>query len=476
MASYLYYDAEWCLMKQNLIKSAAALAADPALKATLVSQAERQARDRRQIIPKWDLAADGLPAISSGLTVSGGYLAASVGGTDGTAIWPLWGVRKNFRASARVKVTKGTASSKSYVGFTVTAPGTAPSGSNFTFGVGYLAGTGIAVIRENVGAPIVIVADSALTDGDLYDVSIQVDRTLSTAAGSATGALKVYAKAVATGTEFTSSTTFTLASFPTNNAMARTNVAAGGLTSLVVSGHPAGPIGLRTQGEINYATGGETTYLHVPASPNGKLVIACHGHGSNPIETGWTSSLYKGTWDALVASGFTVVVPNMGGNLWGNAAAQGYLSALHALMVSTFDLDPACYLWGTSMGAGAALTAIAKDTLPVRAAYLAQSITDLSQLWANPSFSTLPAAYGNDTALRDQYNPISQPASAFAGVPLLFVASASDTTAVKTVQTDAMVAHLGAATTVYTVAATGNHNDGSHYRPQDTVNFFRANL
>ena len=73
-------------------------------------------------------------------------------------------------------------------------------------------------------------------------------------------------------------------------------------------------------------------------------------------------------------------------------------------------------------------------------------------------------------------NPISQPASLFAGVPMLFTASPGDTTTPKTVHTDAFRTHLGSVTPTYLITVTGNHMDPSHFRAQDALNFFRANL
>ena len=73
-------------------------------------------------------------------------------------------------------------------------------------------------------------------------------------------------------------------------------------------------------------------------------------------------------------------------------------------------------------------------------------------------------------------NPLSQPASAYAGVPLLFTASAADTSVTKAQHTDAFRTHIGSTTPNYLITATGDHMDASHFRAYDTVNFFRANL
>lgn len=436
----------------------------------------RAARDARTLAARYSLATDTLAALtSSGLTTTGGYVAASVGGTDGNAIYPVWG-RKNVRASFRVKVTKATAGSKSAVGFTVSTPGVMPSASNYMFAVGYLQGSGIAIVRDNVGGAIVIVADAGLTDGEEYDVAFSADTELS-ARGTTTGILSALVTKVSTGAVTRGLANFNLTSFPINNMLVRTNVAAGSITNLQMTLHAAGETGQRSSLEVPYSmVAAETAFVDIPAKPNGKLVIACHGHGGTPVETGYTSALYAPTWKALTDAGFTIAVPAMGGDKWGNDAAQAFLAELHTQLTSLYGLDPDVFLWGNSMGGGAAQTAIAKKTIPVKAAYLAQPVCDLSTLWSNPSFSTLPAAYGNSTAERDDNNPIKQQASAFAGVPLLYVASAGDTTVTKSTNTDAMRTRLGSATKHHLITATGNHMDPSHYRPRDTLEFFRANI
>lgn len=432
---------------------------------------------------RFDLATDGLAKlVSSGLTTTGGYIAASTGGTDGNAVFPNWNPNYDFRASFRVKVTKATVGSKSYVGFTTTEPGVLPSPTTYTYGVGYLQGTGLVIIKENVGAATVILADASLVDGAEYDVSLHLDYTLQKRQGSSTtGLMAARVTKVSDGSDVAGTPpgiNYTFQFYLPKNVLVRTNVAAGAITNLKIALHPEADVDKPSALAPLYTPlrTSDTAFLHVPAKSNGKLVIACHGHGGGAIESGWNSALYRPTWDALVAAGFTVAVPDLGGDLWGNDFVQQLLADLHAALVDLYDLDRECYLWGNSMGGGASLTAIAKKTVPVRAAYLAQPAVDLSALWANPSYATLPTAYGNSVAERDDNSPLVQPASAYAGVPMLFVASAADTAVPKAAHTDALRTKLGSTVPNYLIVATGNHNDQSMFRAQDTLNFFRANL
>lgn len=220
----------------------------------------------------------------------------------------------------------------------------------------------------------------------------------------------------------------------------------------------------------------DTLVIRTPDKPNGKLVIALHGHESSGAEIAQTASMVP-SWDALGAAGFTVVFPDLGGNAWANDTALAELAEVHQLMVDKFELDPQVYCYGISMGGGTTLTAIAKKVIPIRAAYLAHPSCDMHPRWAHPTrFPTMQAAYAGIEADVLDHNPMSQPASAFAGVPLLFTASADDTTTPRAVHTDAFRSLLGSVTAHEVIDVTGEHMDPSHFRAQDALEFFVANL
>lgn len=433
------------------------------------------AANRRERPARWDLNTDGLSALTStGLTTAGGAIAATVAGTNGDAIFPIWGTRKEWRAGFRVVCTKATASSRSTVGFTVSTAGTLPTSGNFTFTAGYKAGTGICFVRDNVGADVAIVADASITDGDLYDVGLWLDKALNTR-GNTNAALYARVRKVSDGTETRSSTGFNASTFPVGNVLIRTNVAAGAITNLEIANHPLAEVGAPAVGVPPYTTSGsaETALLHLPASPNGALVLALHGHGGSPDETGWTSTTYRPTWNALAAAGFTVAVPFMGGDLWGNTIAQAHLVDLYTQLIERYDLDPTVYIWGNSMGGGAAATLISNRPFPIRAAYLAQPAVDYVSLYSNPSFTaTMTAAYPT-TTLRDASAPLLRAGSTYAGVPLMIAASTGDTSITKTTNADALAALAGAHTEVVQVAAANNHNDPSHFKAAATLDWFR---
>jgi pimeloyl-ACP methyl ester carboxylesterase len=452
-------------------------AADAALAAERVAVAA--ARFARESPPRWSQA-DGLAALTSaGLTETGGWIAATTGGTNGDAVFPVWGTRTDLRASFTVKATKTVTGSRSSVGFTVSERGVIPTGTSPStagcFHAGYLQGTGIAFIRDNVGGPITILGDASLTDGAEYAVSVAVESSISKASGAASGAVHAVVRDAAGTVLANGVTSFGHSSYTVRNGHIRTNVAAGALRDVRIVNHALGPIDGMTFPELGTpGPTGESALVLLPATPNGRVVYALHGHGGTPTETGWTSTVYRPTWLALTAAGYTVAVPRMGGNLWGNDTALKAVTDLHNTLVTTYDVErDGVYLWGNSMGGGAAATIIAKKLLPVRAAYLAQPAVDYDAIAANASFSTILDAYPS-TADRDDNNPLKQPGAAYAGVPLYITASTADTSIAKASNADALAALAGPHTTVRQVAATGNHNDPSHFRAQDTLRWFRS--
>jgi len=196
-----------------------------------------------------------------------------------------------------------------------------------------------------------------------------------------------------------------------------------------------------------------------------------HGHGGDLS----TDANLVSTWRALNDAGYLVACPYLGGETWGNNAAQAFIAELQDVLVEEFGVDPWVHLYGDSMGAGAALTAIAKGTVPVRSAYLAEAVCDLSEIWADVDYTSILTAYSSNTTLRDANDPMQFDAADFAGVPMLFVASASDTAVPKADHTDAMRTKLGTSVPNYLIAATGDHTHASHYNANATLQFFQAN-
>lgn len=456
-------------------------AEDPAFSSRYAPLGAERARTYAALGARWTLDSDGLSVLtSSELTTSSSKIAASSGGTDGSAVLPFLGPREDFRASFELTATKATASSKSYIGVTVSSKGVLPTGTGpttaGTFGVGYLAGSGICMFRENVSTNSVLYADASITDGDVFTVELTSFPTQDIAAASTTPALYATIRnsagtVVYQGAAVTYNTEF----YDPKNVIIRTNVAAGGLGKVsIATGNPFAPGNTEAFSVPNWpGLASETVGLRLPVSPNGRVVFHLHGHGATPASIINDSTL-KACYEALTKAGYTLVIPAMGGNLWGNTAALGQVLDLWEDLTDTYGLDPAgCYLWGNSMGGGAACTLISDGVLPVKAAYLSQPAVDYDTISANPSFSSINTAYPSE-ALRDASNPLMRSASSYAGVPLYITASASDTAISKTGNADALVTLVSGQTTVIQIAASGDHNNASHFRPGDMVQFFQS--
>lgn len=385
------------------------------------------------------------------------------------------------RLSFVVKVTKALSGSVSIAGFAArSTPGSLPASNEWVFGAGYKQGAGIVVAKDNVTTDTVLIADAALTDGAEYRITIYYDNEL----GIPGDINKINVRVMDSSGGFTVTHAAQVANpafFTMQNLLLRTSVAAGGLRSVRLEGYPGNEIDFPTWLAVNdkYTTG-NNYLLRIPARPlyPMRIVFACHGFGSNSTEAGLTSTLYRPTWEALEAAGFCVLVHDMGWaansnrDLWGNDSACANITNTYTLLRSLWDIHPRVYLWGTSMGGGAAATLIAKG-LPVSAAYLAQPVLDLEWAAAQAAFTaSLATAYAT-TEARDANDPMKQAASAFGGVPLLVTASPSDTSVTKADNADAFLAKVGAGQMTL-LAATGNHNDPSHFLPSETVSHFQA--
>lgn len=392
-----------------------------------------------------------------GLAVRGGGFAAATPGVEGTGVVRL--THPLARASLRLTVTRGIPDSATWVGVGDATPGVA---------FGYRSGSGLGFLRGGT-ADVARVPDADLRDGDRFDVHLVWDRAVNpSAAAPGRACLTATYARVGGGPSGWDQAVVGLDSPDALGALlVRTNVATGVVHRLAI----ADPVGADVRfGRVGYlyasysAVRGESVRVWLPDRPNGQAVIVCHGHGDTSRGDG------AGHYRRVAEEGYTVFVPDMGGQTWGNDTALHTLAALHRHVERDFGLDPRVLLWGVSMGGGAALTAIAKRTLPVRAAFLAEPVCSLADKWAERP--TLRAAYRNDPALARANDPLRQPVSAYAGVPLLFTASPQDTVVPKAVHTDALRARLGDATSHRLIEASGDHSDPSHFPVATVLDWF----
>lgn len=428
----------------------------------------------------YDLAVNGLTTLSSGATITDGALCASVDGTHGLIALPAWNL-KFASGSVKIKASKTATGSISSVDFVNASPGAIPSAASLFIGFGYVAGTGICSIAGSRTSPsnTVIVSDSVLTDGAIYEISFYYDKTIvpASSAGANAGVLTIVVRDSTGAILASSNRSVTLSAYGARNVVIRTNLAAGGITvaKVTINGPAA------TGGAVSVGTGvfittkaSEACALWLPKTTNGKLVIAAHGHGGSSTLTGYTSTRDRPTWETLAAAGYTICVPDFGGNLWGNSTAQSILASVRDSICSAFSLDRRVALWGDSMGGGLVLTALALNTLGtgmVRAAYLAEPVCDLDVMYSlGGAYSTSLDAAFSSAEQRRAYSPILLPV---VSTPTLFAASASDTTVVKASHTTPMVARYPSGY-AYQLATSGVHGDDSHFVAANVLSFLAA--
>lgn len=432
-------------------------------------------RDRRLIAPRWDQS-EGLSVMTStGLTITSGKIAATVGGTNGDAVLPIYGTKKELRVGFQVVATKSTVGSRATVGFVCSAPGVLPTGTDKVFGAGYKQGFGIGLVRDNVG-DIVILQDSLITDGDVFDIGVLVDQKISLR-GDIYATMSILARRASDGGEWRTTAIHSPVTFPVNNMHIRTNIAGGSMSNVQIANHQLATVGVPAVAQLTYFPGQptEVVSLRVPANPNGKLILALHGTGETLASMN-SSVLYRGTWEALSNAGFTIALPRYGGDLWGNATGINYITDLYNQLVTNYDLDPDVFLWGNSMGGGSAAQLISDRPFPIRTAVLTEPALDYQGLAATallePYFTT---AYPT-IAQRDAADPMKRAASTYAGVPVMMVASPTDTTVARVSNADAFATKISPYAEVITLSATGNHGDASHYKPRPTLDWFRSHV
>lgn len=417
---------------------------------------------------------------SASVVKNGTALSATAPGTEGRFWVPLWNGNA-FRASASLLVSKATAGSLSMFGLSATAAGADPGAGADWIGAAYVQGTGIVVRRKAApGGDAMLIPDASLVDGQRYTVGLVFDGVLH-AAGSP-GEFVVQATiSNADGSILASAPFFSVSAYyPATGAFVTRTSVANGVDNLQMTPFLGGDVGAQTAVVSGaYAPGfpSERMTLRVPARPNGKLVMVIHGRGDN-VYTQFSAAQYDATWRLLLANGYTLAMPNMGGDLWGTAAAQQFLATNRNAVCDALNLDRQVMIWAGSMGGGAALTAIARKTFGtegVTAAYLAQPVCDVAAVYADNSatFTEIPGLYPNDAAYA-AYSPIRQDPAAFAGVPLLFLASPADTVVSKTKNTDAMRARIGAATRHNLIVTVGNHGDQSEFQAAACLSWFQS--
>lgn len=216
--------------------------------------------------------------------------------------------------------------------------------------------------------------------------------------------------------------------------------------------------------EVRATLGPDRVGLLVPAYPNGRLIIAGHGHGGD-VEEWLTGRDQAAIRDALLGAGYSLATSDAGGNVWGapvsvKAYEDLYTWAAHETRVQEV------ILLGQSMGALPTLQVIGK--VPATRFVGVYPVCDLATM--TDKFPTFRQAWPDgapaDLApVKPKYPP---------GFRAIFFASPYDTTVPKASNTDVCAAGARAAGADATVVQVqGEHGDPTAFQPDRVLEFLR---
>ena len=232
--------------------------------------------------------------------------------------------------------------------------------------------------------------------------------------------------------------------------------------------------------------------IQLPAAYDARMpfpvVIYCHGSGDEDELTmpATKSNGLGALLKALVDAGFIVASSDFGGTTnWGNPNALTAMQDLYRTLRDSYSIGPIGFLCN-SMGSQVALNTLARRVVPCQALYGIDMACNLAAFYAESGYTAaINSAFGitgtapNDYAtLTAGHDPVLRQGWEFRGIPMRFIASSADTTAVKTQNTDELYALVEPFTEDLTTdySVTGNHQDPSHFIPADAVAFFQRTL
>jgi alpha-beta hydrolase superfamily lysophospholipase len=407
----------------------------------------------------------------------------SAGG--GSGINHAWVVAPSEQTRAVFQVTTPAdlGGSRIIVGFSMdTAGAAATSGGGNALGISFTATTVRQWNGSFSGEPT-LGTSSATT----WTVTVTADATRITAtAVSADG-----------GSEFrTSWARAGFGSFTINNLFVFNSSATG--TTNAYIGRVGARLGIATVHPRSGVEGNQRT-VHWTTTPDGTnnvrialpssydsrvpspLVIAAHSHGN-------TETLYaddsngRTMGNAFNNAGYIVmsVAAAPIGTEFGNQALLDAVAAGYKYVRDHYNIG-SVFSYGVSMGGlQSLLTAVDKRIPGIKAWAGSSAICSLANAYSRTDLGWDAeiitafglAAGGSDYSTKTVgHDPLLRPTD-YAGLPMLFVASPSDTTVTKSANTDAMIAALNGIATTTLITASGTHNDPSQYPASSIVAFF----
>jgi dienelactone hydrolase len=215
---------------------------------------------------------------------------------------------------------------------------------------------------------------------------------------------------------------------------------------------------------------GQAIMMAVPPHPNGRLILWAHGYAADQNEI-LTERQAVPLRNALLKAGYILAGTDGHGNAFGNDAS--IVDLLHLdQWVSARQTITGTYLVGESMGGLSSLLVLPKipDVKGWIGVYPACNLATVAA-----AYPEVGPAYGTShwvPADAPDRSPVRINGPAYRNLPMLFLASNSDTVVSKAKNTDLCAAEARADGARVTVITTqGNHGDKSNFRPDPILAF-----
>jgi alpha-beta hydrolase superfamily lysophospholipase len=232
---------------------------------------------------------------------------------------------------------------------------------------------------------------------------------------------------------------------------------------------------------------GVSTWAILPESYNAQnatpWVIYDHGFGEtiDIITANYPQSAFV---ESLATAGFVVVASEYRNvACWGNMDCDEDIANLETLWRSQLTLWPQPFVIGESMGGIVTWNAIAHGVLKPLAAVGIYPACNLANMYSRKVFApTIQSAYGftstaGYSAATKGSDPMLDPPSIFADIPILIWASRSDTVVRRSQNEDPFADAINAAGGSVTInTSRGRHGDPSNFDAPAVISFFSLHL
>jgi alpha-beta hydrolase superfamily lysophospholipase len=232
---------------------------------------------------------------------------------------------------------------------------------------------------------------------------------------------------------------------------------------------------------------GVSTWAILPESYNAQTatpwVIFDHGFGEtiNSIAADPPESTFV---QSLATAGFVVIASEYRNiACWGNMECVEDIANLQTLWRSQLNLWTQPFVIGESMGGIVTWNAIAHGVLKPLAAVGIYPACNLANMYSRNVFvPTIQTAYGftspaGYSAATRGFDPMLDPPSTFADIPILIWASRSDTVVKRSQNEDPFAEAINAAGGNVTInTSRGQHGDPSNFDAPAVISFFSLHL